>query len=279
MRYLTIPLIGCLFAALAGPSLAQPALRVAERPLQAAPEHPLDPVLRLARKEIDYLERAVHDYTCRIVKRERIDGTLQTHHIILARVRPAKFDDGRQVRPLAVLLEFQAPRKAAGRRLLFIDGAFDGRMLVRQREGGITFRINPDGGLAARETRMPITTIGIHNMLRGAIEQMEDDIAADPSGDNTRVEWFQNAKIDDRPCMAVRIIHPQRQSDLDFHVAHVFIDEGWRLPVRLDFYNWPAAADNDPILLGEFTYQDVKLNVGLTDADFDHRRLGFHYEE
>jgi hypothetical protein len=28
--------------------------------------------------------------------------------------------------------------------------------------------------------------------------------------------------------------------------------------------------------LGEFTYSDVKLNVGLTDADFDPERLGFH---
>jgi hypothetical protein len=247
-------------------------------PAETKPEHPLEAVLQLARTECDYLERTVQDYTCRIVKRERINGVLQSQQFIQAKVRPAKFEAGALVQPFAVALDFLGPKNVAGRRVLFVEGAFEGKMLVRQRTGGITYRITPDGGLAARESLMPITSIGFHNMLREAIRQMEDDMTADPAGDNTRVEQFPSAKIDGRPCLAVRITHPRRQPNLDFHVAHVFLDSQWRLPVRLDFYDWPDTAEGKPVLLGEYTYQDVKLNVGLSSADFDPAALGLHYK-
>jgi hypothetical protein len=245
----------------------------------ASPEtrsvHPLEAVLRFARQEHAFLERTVLDYTCRIVKRERVNGTLQAYQSMFAKVRPAAGEKQEDL-PLAVLLQFEGPREVAGRRVLFVEGAYGNVMLVRQRRGGITLRVRPDGGLAARETTIPINTIGFHNMIARAIEQMEDDMQADPAAANTEVEFFRDAKIDGRPCTAIRIAHPQRQRDLDFHLAHVFIDKESHLPVRLDYYDWPDQSSDEPPLLGEFTYSDVKLNVGLTDADFDPERLGFH---
>jgi hypothetical protein len=249
----------------------------AERP--SASEHPLEFVLRFAREEHAYLERTVHDYTCRIVKRERVNGKLQPYQSIFARVRPAVGGNGDNVRPLAVLLQFEGPREIAGRRVLFVEDKFDNMMLVRQRRGGITLRVRVGGGLASRETAVPITTIGFHNMLRETIAQLEDDMQADPTGENTQVQLFRDAKIDGRPCTAIRVVHPRRQADLDFQLAHVFIDDESHLPVRLDFHDWPDAAGEQPVLLGEFTYSDVKINVGLTEIDFDPERQGFHVPE
>lgn len=266
-------------AAFSAAAWGQTVRHVTNLPLKDERPHPLDSVLRFTQQEFAYLQRTVHDYTCRIVKRERVNGALQEHQYLRAWVRPASLEAGPAAHPFAVLLDFQAPRKVAGRRVLFVEGMYEGKMLVRQRAGGMTFRVSPEGGLAARESAMPITSIGFHNMLREAMRQMEDDIAADPLGANTRVDLFKNAKIDNRACTAIRITHPRRQEGLDFHMAHVFLDEQWRLPVRLDFYDWPATEGGEPALLGEYTYQDVKINVGLSDADFDHRRLGLHYSE
>jgi hypothetical protein len=255
---------------------AQPVSRVVPAVEGATGLHPLAPVLRFAREEYDYIQRAVHDYSCRIVKRERINGVLQTEQYIRARVRPTAYQMGRVSNPLAILLEFEAPATSAGRRVLFVDGAFDGKMLVRQRSGGITLRISIDGGLASRESTLPITHLGFHNMLLEAIQRIENDIDVDPTGANTRVELFKNATIDDRPCTAIRITHPERQEELDFHLAHVFVDNQSHLPVRLDYYDWPASSAGKPVLLGEFTYRDVRININLSDADFDPARLGFH---
>jgi hypothetical protein len=259
-------------------TFAQRASAQASESSPASPSaHPLEAVLHFARREHAFLERTVQDYTCRIVKRERVNGTLQPYQSMFAKVRPAAGEEEeRDLRPLAVFLQFEGPREVAGRRVLFVEGAYGNVMLVRQRRGGITLRVRPDGGLAARETTIPITTIGFHNMIERAIEQMEDDMQADPTGANTQVEFFRDAKIDDRPCTAIRIAHPRRQTNLDFHLAHVFIDKESHMPVRLDFYDWPDNRSEEPPLLGEFTYSAVKLNVGLTDADFDHERLGFH---
>jgi hypothetical protein len=259
-------------AIFSGPAAAE----MEAAPSESVGGHSLDPVLRFARQQHAYLERTVQDYTCRIVKRERVDGALQPYQSIHAKVRPGAALPGQGIRPLAVLLEFHGPREVAGRRVLYVEDAFDNMMLVRQRRGGITLRIRPEGGLAARESALPITTIGFHNMIRQAIEQIESDMRADPTGENTRVDLFRDAKLDGRSCTAIRITHPRRQTDLDFHLAHVFVDNESHLPVRLDFYDWPDNSSEEPALLGEFTYLDVKLNVGLQDSDFEPQRLGFH---
>jgi hypothetical protein len=52
-------------------------------------------------------------------------------------------------------------------------------------------------------------------------------------------------------------------------LAQVFIDDELKLPVRYCAYLWPQTAGGEPELLEEYTYQNIKVNVGLTDADFD----------
>src|SRR5262245_21306279 len=51
--------------------------------------HPLAAVLEFARQEREYLRQTVRVFTCRLVKRERIDGFLQDYHFIDMRVREA----------------------------------------------------------------------------------------------------------------------------------------------------------------------------------------------
>src|SRR5688572_23941969 len=50
-------------------------------------EHPLWPVLDLARQTQQYVSNNVRDYQCTLIKRERIDGDLQAQRVIEMRVR------------------------------------------------------------------------------------------------------------------------------------------------------------------------------------------------
>jgi hypothetical protein len=52
-------------------------------------------------------------------------------------------------------------------------------------------------------------------------------------------------------------------------MAEVFIDRELDLPIRYASYDWPAKAGEKPVPLEEYTYSKIKLNVGLTDQDFD----------
>lgn len=234
-------------------------------------DHPLEWVLKFAHEERAYLQQAVRDFRCRVTKRERIDGELQDYYCIDMRVREEGRVGGRVTQPLSVLLEFLGPPDVAGRKALFVAGRNDDRLLVRKggrRFGYLVIDIDPFGESVKRESLMPITEIGFSHLLDRTIHTLQQDMAADPSGDNTVVEHITTATINRRPCQMLRITHPLRRDGLQFFSASMAIDSELHVPVRFDVYDWPESPGQQPPLTAEFTYTDVTLNVNLDDSVF-----------
>ena len=245
------------------------------RPAVASPrpvsEHPLAWVLKFAQEERAYLQQTVRDFTCRVTKRERIEGELQDYYYIDMRVREQTDAGGQMTQPLSVLLEFLGPSHVEGRRALFVAGRNDNKLLVRtggRRFAYMVIDIDPFGPSVKRESLMPITEIGFSHLLDRTIRTLQQDVAADPSGVNTIVENITTAKIDGRPCQMLRITHPLRRDGLQFFSASVSIDSELHVPVRFDVYDWPEAPGQQPPLTAEFTYTNVTLNANLDDALF-----------
>jgi hypothetical protein len=245
------------------------------RPAVAGPrpasDHPLAWVLKFAHEERAYLQNTVRDFACRVTKRERIEGELQDYYAIDMRVREQAVANARVTRPLSVLLEFLGPSDVEGRRALFVAGQNDDKLLVRKggrRFGYMVVEIDPFGPVVQRESLMPITEIGFSQLLDRTIRTLEQDVAADPSGSNTIVEHITTVKIDGRPCQMLRITHPRRYDGLQFFSASMSIDSELHVPVRFDVYDWPETPGQQPLLMAEFTYTNVALNVNLDDAVF-----------
>lgn len=232
--------------------------------------HTLQELLNLATKREKEIRKTVKDYTCVIVKRERIDGILQENRFIEAKVRPAGVHNGKSV-PLSVHLHFRAPKTAAGRSVVYVDGQNDGQMVVRRggkRLSNVIVRVDPDSDAARSETLMHIGHLGFDAMVSEIVAQIRKDIKADPTGSNTELKILRNSKINGRPCTHVQIKHPKQSEGLLYHLAEFFVDDEYHLPVRVAAYGWPKTEGAKPQLLGEFTYTKVKINVGLSDADF-----------
>jgi hypothetical protein len=102
---------------------------------------------------------------------------------------------------------------------------------------------------------------------------LEQEMRLDPSGENTEVRYYRGARLNDRVCTHIQVRHARRQEGLVFHIADVFVDDELQLPLRVATYDWPDENAPRPSLIGEFNYTDLKLNVGLSDADFDPRRI------
>ncbi len=49
------------------------------------------------------------------------------------------------------------------------------------------------------------------------------------------------------------------------------------MPIRYEQYDWSGVAGDRPELVEQYTYLDLKLNVGLTDADFDKRNPSYSF--
>ena len=266
---------GTAHAGTAATTLAAATPVEALRPTVAVPRlavpHPLERVLTFAREEQAYLQRTVRDFTCRVTKRERIDGELQDYRYIDRWVREERPAGGQGARPPSVLLDFLGPSDVQGRRVLFVAGRNDDRLLVRKggrRFGYVVTDVDPASPIVKRESLMPITEIGFSQVLERTIRALQQDVAADPRGDNTIVEHITTATINGRPCQMLRITHPRRRDGLQFFSASMSIDSALHVPVRFDVYDWPDTPDHDPPLVSEFTYTNVTLNAGLDDATF-----------
>lgn len=239
-------------------------------------DHPLGWALGFARAHADHIRQHVSDYSCKLIKRERIDGELQTPQIMDVAVRVAQTNQTGDVSPMSVFLQYQSPRTLRDRRVLYIEGENEGKARVRKGGGALSYlvlSIDPHGRQAKEQSNYPITDIGFDKIMNRLIGLIEFDMETDPTGDNTEVTYFRKARVMGRPATHIQIVHPSKEGGVTFHRANAFIDDDLHVPIRLEVYDWPTAEGESPELKEEYTYADLKLNVGLADAAFASTRL------
>jgi len=283
LRHLRLP---ALLAAtsLAGPALAQqvpqpadqPPYRVSPQPQQRKTQpvsvasqplvHPLDPAVRWAKDGLVNIQK-IQDYSATLVKRERINGKLGEHQYVFVKVRH---------RPFSVYMYFLGPEDLKGREVLYVQGQNDGKMWAHgtgMEKAFGTLSLAPDGLIAMRGQRYPLTEIGILNLVRRLIEVAEADMAFGECD----VKFFKGAEINKRKCTCIQVVHPVPRRNFLFHVARIFVDDELNLPLRYEAHDWPEEEGGPPELMEEYTYVNLKLNVGFTDADFDVRNPNYNF--
>ncbi len=243
---------------------------------QATAVHPLDPALEMARKALAHIEGDLHDYTCTLVKRERVGGELLPHEFIECKIRHPGKRDGVAV-PFSVYLKFRKPDNMRGREVIYVAGRNSDKITAH--EGGIkgrflpTVNLLPTSALALRGNRYPVTEIGIKTLTERLIEKGERDRELGIC----KVRFVDGAKVAKRPCTMLEVRHDEANPAYDFHVARVFLDKQLGVPIRYEAYDWPSSEDGKPVLIEEYTYIDLKTNVGLTDEDFDRENPNYRF--
>ena len=234
----------------------------------AAAVHPLVPALEIARKGLAGIQTKVTDYSCTVVKRERIDRDLKDHEYMFAKIRQ---------RPFSVYLSFLGPDAVKGQEVIYVDGQNDGNMLAHAGSGVRamigTVSLKPESMLAMAGNRYPITELGIENLTKRLIEVAEHD----KQFGECEVNFYPNAKVNGRVCTCIEVKHPVPRRNFRFHQARVFIDDELTIPVRYEAYDWPQEQGGQPLLMEEYTYMNVKLNNGFTDDDFNPRNPSYKF--
>ena len=200
----------------------------------------------------------VRDYVCTFSKRERIDGHLTTPHVMDMKAR---------TRPRSVYFRFRQP--AAGREAIYIEGRHDGKVLAHDVGLGRliagTLRLDPTGQRAMADCRHPITQAGIGPLL----DTVEARWTAELDASESRVEFREGQRVGARPCTRIEVTHPTHNPDFMFYRVRLYIDRELGLPIRFEAYDWPNRSGAAPDLVEEYTYSDLRLNVGLGERDFD----------
>ena len=69
------------------------------------------------------------------------------------------------------------------------------------------------------------------------------------------VKYFSHAKINQRPCTVIQVVHPLPRDVFLFHLARaLFVDDEWKLPIRYESYDRPTEPGGEPRLIEEYTY-------------------------
>lgn len=244
-----------------------------DRPV--ADKHPLDPAMQLAREKLEYLKANVQDYTCTIVKRERVKGELGEYQKMAAKIRHRRAANGKVESSFAVYLKFLSPPSTAGREVIWVEGENNGNLIVH--EAGLLnikrLSLDPKGALAMMGQRYPISEIGMQNLAEQLIKKGERD----RRHGECEVQFYKNAMVDKRPCLMIQVVHPVKRDHFDFYKAQIFIDEKLNVPIRYAAWTWPESPGGEPVLEEEYTYLDVELNVGLTKKSFDPDNPDYNY--
>jgi hypothetical protein len=261
------------------PAQQQQPYRVAERttPLPTSStisferqpnEHPLMPALRWANQGLQQMEQ-LHDYSATLVKRERVNGQVGNQEWMFIKVRHE---------PFSVYMLFLKPAALKGQEVIYVKGANDGKMWahptgIQQTLVG-TVSIPPDGMLAMRGQRYPITELGLKNLVRRLLEVGGNDTKYGECD----VQFSDDAKINGRPCTLIQVVHPVPRRNFLFYLARIYVDRELNVPIRYEAHDWPREPGAEPELIEEYTYLDLKLNPGFTDADFDIHNPNYQFK-
>lgn len=233
--------------------------KVSPAPAQKA--SPMDTPLRLIH-EAQQAYGQVQDYTCLLIKQERVNGRLPPKTVMDMKVR---------AQPFSVYLRWRQPRSEAGQEVCYVAGKNGGKMRVRPKGVFGTFAgfisLDPNDPRARKTSRRNITEAGIGNMIERFARAWENERRLNLTTQVKVAEYEYNR----RRCTRVETIHPSNPNGHFLYYRDVvYFDQKTHLPIRLEFYDWPRQAGDPGQLVEVYSFANMRLNVGLTDDVFDH---------
>jgi hypothetical protein len=136
-----------------------------------------------------------------------------------------------------------------------------------------TMNLDPLGSMAMEENRHPITEAGIGSLIETVRHRWDIELQRGES----KVLFHPSARVGERACTMIETIHPARQENSMFHKVKLYIDEELGLPIRFEAYDWPRRPGLEPELVEEYTYANLRVNVGLHDRDFDPQNAQYSF--
>jgi hypothetical protein len=265
---------GCFVAALLGNlALAQNPLNPTDKPVKPSgtettaapiPSIPLDSptgmdqaIALLDKARLHY--KKVEDYKCRLIKRERVDGTLLPESVMTMKVR---------TKPFSIYLVCESPKADKGLEVCFVEGRNHGMMRVRPSGalGNFGFwSVGTHDSRAFEKNRHCITEAGLGNLLDSTARCWEVERRL-----NKTVVHITDDELDGRACRQIETIHPERKAGSFYGYRCVlWLDKETHMPTGAETYDWPRKGSPEGgDLLERYRFRDLRCNVGLGDDAF-----------
>lgn len=270
-------------------SAAQPADAASDKALSSLSVEQLNQQIRSAihgsrlalQLHVALLELGKHriqnfpDYSATFLKQEKVDGDdLQELQTIQLKLRH---------KPFSVHMEWSEGGDV-GRKVLYVEGQFDEKMQVRLggSKGKVLpiMKLEPTGSLAMKESRHPITEMGLLQLAELIHKYRTRDLTLKQG---VRWQMIPEQKFMDHLCDCWIVEYDSRDIEPVYRKSITYIDRDLSLPICVKNFGWPeegaaeadaadAAALDEATLIEYYGYTDIKLETRLTENDFDKLR-------
>ncbi len=185
------------------------------------------------------------DYTALLHRKELLrDGTLKEHSAVIFRFKKPsryymKWKDG----------EIEA---------IYADGKYNNKMVIH---GGLLFKfisiaVKPEAAL--KYNRHTIIEADIGHILK--IFETNYEMAR--TDKDAAIAFEKEELLDSRSTWRFKAVFPAGK-DYYGHVIYINIDKDLHLPLKIIVHGWNME------LIEQYYYEDLKIDVGLTEEDFD----------
>ncbi|MFM1802480.1 MAG: hypothetical protein RJA81_1832 [Planctomycetota bacterium] len=248
-------------------SIDKPTNRVG--PLAEPAESQVSSKLTEARQLIAVAQQrmaGVSDYTCTFVKQERIGSKLLPPQIINMKSR---------TEPHCIYFSFQTVHK--GREAIYFPLKYKNKLVAH--EGGWTgylagtMHLDPTGRLAMSDNRHPIYEAGLNKLVTRVYENWHNHLQPDHD-----ISIEHGLSIGNRSVTLVQTLHAKNSSHFQYNKVQIYFDDESGFPIRFVGYDWPSKQGEQPVLVEDYQFRNLKVNVGLTNFDFDPKNPAYAYK-
>jgi outer membrane lipoprotein-sorting protein len=205
-------------------------------------------------------DAASRDVTMVMHKRERVGGKLRA----LEKMRV------KYARPHAVYAKWIGDAHK-GREVLWKKGWNKGEL--RARNGLFVLNLNPTGGIAMLGQRHPIMNLGFAYTIKRIAEDTQRMLKrADRKG---RYELLGEREVHGARAVCWSAALP-RDEDASYYgdASEICMDLKSKMPVLVKIW---VKEKGELTLAESYSYSDVRVNVGLTDDDFDPENPDYNF--
>jgi hypothetical protein len=202
----------------------------------------------------------IRDYTAIFHTQERLNNKLTREETINLKFR----------QPFSIYMKWTG-HSNKGQEVLYIEGWNKNRLRVRP--GGlvtslITLNLVPRSKLAMEQNRHPVTEAGLHYLMKLITDNVKTGIARK---EYTPVDHGNFTTLG-RPVHRFEgVFNAKDRSTYYCHRAVIDMDMERKIPIRVQIFDW----DNN--MVENYGYENVVINPGLTDKDFDPRNKAYRF--
>ena len=217
--------------------------------LADAADAPID--LEQIFRQSEQVLAGVDNYTALFHKQERVRGKLLPAEKVALKFK----------KPFQVYMKWVAePHK--GRETLFVEGANENRL--KGHEGGLlgvlTVNLDPNGARAMKYNRHPITDSGLEKL----VAKLAANVRLGRANGELEVRDRGEETVYGRKTTRLEGVFPKEKASAYYcHRAVVNIDMELNVPIKVQIF------DAEDELVELYGYEDLRMNAGLTQKDFE----------